>query len=107
MNCIKKVKKVYYKMRWYLMYREAVKKSEQASMKLRKLVFVLPTESGKLMLMTYQDFKNLKKTKVIGKDYKPNQLFKECVYHTNIKSKKGKENHYEKWVTWMLQKHNL
>ena len=52
------------------------------------------------MIMNRSLFEAFKKTKLVDSDMKVRDLFKDCVYHTNCKSKKGKLSRKRKFLRW-------
>ena len=65
-----------------------------------EIYFVLPTEKGNLMIMNRPLFEAFKKTKLVDKDMKSRDLFRDCVYHTNCKSERGKRSRKRKFLRW-------
>ena len=83
------------------MYSTATGKADYASKKNNgEIFYVLPTQKGNLMIMNRSLFETFKRTKLVDNDMKVRDLFRDCVYHTNCKSKKGKESRKRKFLRW-------
>lgn len=84
-----------------IMYRKATAAADYASRKKGGEVFyVLPTNSGKLMVMNRPMFEQFKKAHLTDKDFKARDLFKDCVYHTLCRSKNGRRSRKRKFLRW-------
>ena len=96
-----KVKKIFKRIKCEIMYRQATAKADLAAKKNHGDIFyVLPTQKGNLMIMNRSYFEAFKKTKLVDKDMKVRDLFRDCVYHTNCNSKNGKLSRKRKFLRW-------
>lgn len=96
-----KVTKIFKRIKCEIMYRQATAKADYASKKNNgEIFYVLPTQKGNLMIMNRSLFEAFKKTKLVDSDMKVRDLFKDCVYHTNCKSEKGKRSRKRKFLRW-------
>ena len=96
-----KIKKIFKRIKFELMYLRAVSAADSASRKSGgETFFVLPTHSGKLMVMSRNDFTSFKKAHLVDSDFKPRDLFRDCVYHTNCCSYKVKRIRKRKFLRW-------
>ena len=78
-----KITKIFKRIKCEIMYRQATAKADYAAKKHKgEIYFVLPTEKGNLMIMKSRD------------------LFRDCVYHTNCKSERGKRSRKRKFLRW-------
>lgn len=93
-------KKIFKRIKCELMYWNAVQAAHKLNRKTGIVYFVMPTESGKLMVMNYDEYKIYRQKGYTDKELKPKDLFKESVYHTNCKSKLGKQNKHRKFLRW-------
>ncbi len=62
--------------------------------------FVLPMQSGKLIVVDYNQFCEMRRWGKAPKDAKPKDLYRNCVYHTKCMSDKGKASHKRKYLKW-------
>lgn len=95
-----KMKKIFKRIKCELMYRKAKAAALKASSKDGEIYYVLPMESGKLIVINRQQYLAYRKVGLTPKDGKPRDLFKDCVYHTNAKSKKAQLNRKQKFLRW-------
>ena len=96
-----KITKIFKRIKCEIMYRQATAKADSAAKKNKgEIYFVLPTEKGNLMIMNRPLFEAFKKTKLVDKDMKSRDLFRDCVYHTNCKSERGKRSRKRKFLRW-------
>ncbi len=95
-----KVKKLFYRIKCELMYRKAKAAAQKASSKDGDIYYVLPTESGKLMVINRQQYLAFRKVGLTPKDAKPKDLFRDCVYHTNAKSRNAQLSRKRKFLRW-------
>ena len=96
-----KVKNIFKRIKCEIMYRQATAKANYASKKNNgEIFYVLPTQKGNLMIMNRSLFETFKRTKLVDNDMKVRDLFRDCVYHTNCNSKKGKESRKRKFLRW-------
>lgn len=96
-----KVTKIFKRVKFEIMYRQATAKADYASKKNNgEIFYVLPTQKGNLMIMNRSLFEAFKKTKLVDNDMKVRDLLKDCVYHTNCKSEKGKRSRKRKFLRW-------
>lgn len=96
-----KVTKIIKRIKCEIMYRQATAKADYASKKNNgEIFYVLPTQNGKLMIMNRPLFETFKRKKQVDNDMKVRDLFRDCVYHTNCKSKKGKASRKRKFLRW-------
>ena len=82
------------------MYRKAKAAALKASSKDGEIYFVLPMQSGKLMVINRNQYLAYRRVGLTPKDAKPKDLFHDCVYHTNAKSKKAQQNRKRKFLRW-------
>ena len=76
-----KITKIFKRIKCEIMYRQATAKADYAAKKNKgEIYFVLPTEKGNLMIMNRPLFEAFKKTKLVDKDMKSRDLFRDCVY---------------------------
>ena len=92
-QCIKRIK-------CELMYRNAKAAAMKASSKDGEIYFVLPMQSGKLTVINRNQYLAYRRVGLTPKDAKPKDLFHDCVYHTNAKSKKAQQNRKRKFLRW-------
>lgn len=97
---IMRPRKILKRIKCELMYWNAVQTANKLNRKMGVVYFVMPTESGKLMVMNYDEYVLYRKKGYTDKDLKPKDLFKESVYHTNCKSKAGKQHKHRKFLRW-------
>lgn len=96
-----KLKLIIKRIKCEIMYRKATAAAEYASRKKGGEVFyVLPMQSGKLMVTDRKMFEQFKKAHLTDKDFKARDLFKDCVYHTLCRSKKGRQSRKRKFLRW-------
>lgn len=96
-----KITKIFKRIKCEIMYRQATAKADYAAKKNKgEIYFVLPTEKGNLMIMNRPLFEAFKKTKLVDKDMKSRDLFRDCVYHTNCKSERGKRSRKSQFLRW-------
>ena len=96
-----KVTKIFKRIKCEIMYRQATAKADYASKKNNGEIFYgLPTQTGNLPIMNRSPVATFKRTKLVDNDMKVRDLFRDCVYHTNCKSKKGKESRKRKFLRW-------
>ena len=96
-----KVTKIFKRIKYEIMYRQATTKADYASKKNNgEIFYVLPTQNGNLMIMNRSLFETFKRTKLVDNDMKVRDLFRDCVYHTNCKSKKSKVSRKHKFLRW-------
>lgn len=73
----------------YLRYREAVKKADEAHMKTGERYYVIPSTSGKLIIMDRFNFRGLKKKHFINQNARIRDLVNECFYLTPYRNGDG------------------
>lgn len=96
-----KIKSIIKRIKFELIYRRSVSAADSASRKSGgETFFVLPTHGGKLMVMSRKDFTSFKKAHLVDSGFKPRDLFRDCVYHTNCRSSKGKRSRKRKFLRW-------
>lgn len=95
-----KWRKIIKRLRCEVMYRQAINMANKASFKDGLVYFVLPTESGKLMVINHAQYALFRKEGLTPKDAMPKDLFKDSVYHTNCRSVKGKKHKKHKFLAW-------
>jgi len=95
-----KVKKLISRIKCELMYRKATAAADKMASKDGDIYYVLPTEKGKLMVMNRNQYMAFRKVGLTPKDGKPRDLFHDCLYHTNCKSKNGKRWRKRKFLRW-------
>ncbi len=83
-----------------LMYRKAKAAALRASLKSGETYFVLPMESGRLMVISKNQYLAYRKAGLTPKDAKPKDLFRDCVYHTDARSSKAQRNRKRKFLRW-------
>lgn len=96
----KKVKKLAYRIKCELMYRKATAAADRMASKTGDIYYVLPMESGKLMVINRNEYMAYRKIGLTPKDGKPKDLFHDCIYHTNCHSKKGRLHRKGKFFRW-------
>lgn len=96
----KKVKKTIHRIKCELMYCKATAAADKMASKNQDIYYVLPTESGKLMVINRSQYMIFRKAGLTPKDGKPKDLFRDCLYHTNCHSKKAKQNRKGKFLRW-------
>lgn len=96
----KKVKNMIYRTKCELMYRKATAAADKASFKDGDIYYVLPTESGKLMVINRSQYQTFRKAGLTPKDAKTKDLFHDCLYHTNCHSEKAKVGRKRKFMRW-------
>lgn len=96
----KKVKKLIYRIKCELMYRKAKAAAIKMASKDGDVYYVLPTESGKLMVINRSQYLAYRKVGLTPKDGKPRELFRDCVYHTRAHSKAAQNNRKRKFLRW-------
>lgn len=82
------------------MYRKAKAAALKASSKDGDIYYVLPMQSGKLMVINRNQYLAYRKVGLTPKDAKPKDLFHDCVYHTNAKSRKAQQSRKRKFLRW-------
>lgn len=92
--------KLLHRIKCEIMYRKAVSLADKTSAKNGKVYFVMPTETGKLMVISYEEYCAFRKAKLTPRDLRPRDMFRESLYHTNCKSKKGKQYKKHKFLRW-------
>lgn len=96
-----KATKIFKRIKCEIMYRQATAKADYASKKKNgEIFYVLPTQKGNLMIMNRSLFETFKRAKLVDNDMKVRDLFRDCVYYTNCKSKKGKASRKRKFLRW-------
>ena len=101
MKAIRVMKRIIKRIKCELMYRQATAQADCASRKNHgDIYYVLPTQSGKLMIMNRSMFATFRKAHLTDPDFKIRDLFRDCVYHTNCMSKNGKRNRKRKFLRW-------
>lgn len=96
----KKVKKAANRIKCELMYRKATTAADKMASKDGDIYYVLPTESGKLMVINRSQYMAFRKVGLAPKDGKPRDLFHDCLYHTNCHSTKAKQRRKRKFLRW-------
>lgn len=96
----KKVKRLIYRTKCELMYRKATAAADKMASKDGDIYYVLPTESGKLMVINRNQYMAFRKVGLTPKDGKPKDLFHDCLYHTNCHSEKAKHGRKRKFLRW-------
>ena len=96
----KKVKNLIHRIKCELMYRKATAAANKLASKDGDIYYVLPTESGKLMVINRSQYMAYRKVGLTPKDGKPRDLFRDCLYHTNCHSQKGKQGRKRKFLSW-------
>lgn len=94
------IKKLFRRIKCELMYRQAVIKADKAAKSSNDVFFVLPTESGKLMIMTKSMYELFRRKKLVPKDAYAKDLFKDSVYHTRCRSVNAKRAKKRKFLKW-------
>lgn len=101
MKAFRKIQRIVKRIQCEIIYRQATAKADRASRKKGGDIFyVLPSESGKLMVMNRQMFAAFKKAHMTDNDMKVRDLFRDCVYHTLCHSKNGKRSRKRKFLRW-------
>ncbi len=95
-----KIKNLFKRIKCELMYRKATAAADKAAGKHGGVFFVLPMQSGKLMVINKQQYAEFKKRKLAPKDAKVKDLYHDCVYHTRCFSKKGRDGKKRKFLRW-------
>ncbi len=96
----KKVKNLAYRIKCELMYRKATAAADRMAKKTGDIYYVLPMESGKLMVINRSEYMAYRKAGLTPKDGKPKDLFHDCIYHTNCHSKNGRLHRRRKFLKW-------
>ena len=96
----KKVKKFIYRTKCELMYRKAKAAAIKMASKDGDIYYVLPMESGKLMVINKSQYMAYRKAGLTPKDGKPKDIFRDCVYHTRAKSKNAQVSRKRKFLRW-------
>ncbi len=96
----KKIKRLAYRIKCELMYRKATAAADRMASKNGDIYYVLPMESGKLMVINRSEYMAYRKVGLTPKDGKPRDLFHDCLYHTNCRSVKSKRNRKGKFLRW-------
>lgn len=100
MNIFQRIKAV-------LALREAIRKADDAYLNGGGRYYVMPTEDGKLIVMSKKDFQIMKRKRYIGKDTTTRDMLNECFYFTPYKDGHGiitneqrniKAEQYMRWV---------
>lgn len=73
----------------YLRYREAVKKADKEHLKTGERYYVMPSTSGKLIIMDRLNFRGLKKKHYVSHNAKVRDLVNECFYLTPYRNGDG------------------
>ncbi len=97
---IKRTRQLIYRIKCELMYRKATEIADKKAYHNGCIYYVLPTESGKLMVINRQQYMEYRKLGLTPKDGQSKDLFHDCVYHTNCNSAKGKEHRKRKFLKW-------
>jgi hypothetical protein len=95
-----KAKRMIYRIKCELMYRKATAAAEKMASKDGCIYFVLPTESGKLMVLNHDQYLAFRKVGLTPVDARPKDLFRDCLYHTNCHSEKAKQSRKRKFLRW-------
>lgn len=96
----KKVKRLIHRIKCELMYRKATTAADKMASKDGDIYYVLPTEKGKLMVINRNQYLSFRKVGLTPKDGKPRDLFHDCLYHTNCRSKNAKRGRKRKFLRW-------
>lgn len=94
------IKLIFKRIKSELMYRKAVCAADKAAKKSGEVHFVLPMESGRLIATNRKHFEAFKRMKLADKSVKTKDLFKDCVYHTNCRSRNGRRSKKRKFLKW-------
>lgn len=81
---------VFRKLKSYVQLREAVKRADAAHAKTGQRYYVMPSMSGKLLVLDRDGFRVLKKKKYISRHAKMRDVLNECFYFTPYWDGKGK-----------------
>lgn len=92
-NIIKRIKSE-------LMYHRAVVMADRAQAKYGCDYFVMPTESGKLIIINKEEYRVFRNHKWTPKSVKTRDLYRECLYHTSCHSKKARVAKKRKYLRW-------
>lgn len=95
------INKLFLRIRAEIVYAKAKAVADRKAKEYPPLTFfVLPMESGKLIVVDYNQFCEMRRWGKAPKDAKPKDLYKDCVYHTKCMSEKGKASHKRKYLKW-------
>ncbi len=95
-----KIKNVFKRIKCELMYRKATAAADKAASKHGGVFFVLPMQSGRLMVVNKQQYAKFKRLHLAPRDAKVKDLYTDCVYHTRCFSEKGKASKKRKFLRW-------
>lgn len=82
------------------MYWEACRKADKCAMQTGDVFYVLPLESGKLIVLNKDAYESYRIRNLTPKDAPPRSLYKNSVYHTrcfSINARKSKKRKFLKW----------
>lgn len=83
-----------------LQYWEACRKADKLAMRTGVVFFVLPLESGKLIVIDKDGYEKFRIRHLTPKDMPPRDLFRESVYHTRCRSINGRKSKKRKFLRW-------
>lgn len=93
--------KLFRRIKAEIAYRMAVRAANAGYERTGRTHYVMPTESGKLMIVTAKSFSYLRNTKRADKGIRVRNLHRESLYNTDCRSKKGKRIRKEKYLRWL------
>ncbi len=94
------IAKIFKRIKSELTYFRAVTMADNAHSRYGCDYFVMPTESGKLIVINKEEYRLFRNRKWTPREVKARDLYRECLYHTSCNSHKAKVAKKRKYLRW-------